>query len=259
MKIENVKLTIAVKRFRQPTIFQTASKRIKIFPLFQFLPVSIYNIVVAKAKNEYPAPVVVSAVKTFAGAVSKLFFGLEFHGTKNIPQNLRGGLVIAPNHQTYIDPVWIVLPIKRDLRFMAWDEAFDWFLIGKIIRYLGAFPVNTEANAFASYKKALRVLRDGATLTIFPEGARALPDGNLLEFKNGAVKIAMEAGVPILPVTVRGGNRIWAREMKYPQSGKVEIVYHPLMPIPQIECRPEKAEQIEMLTEKLKATIASAL
>lgn len=220
----------------------------------------LYTERVTTSKNEYPLPIVAGTVKTFARCVSKIFFGLEFQGTENIPQDLPGGLIIAPNHQTYIDPVWVVLPVKRDLRFMAWDEAFDWFLIGKIIRYLGAFPVNTEPRgSLASYKKALQVLRDGATLTIFPEGARELPDGELLEFKNGAVKIAMEAAVPILPVTVRGANRVWAREMKYPRRGKVEIIYHPLMQIPQPASKIEKAEQIEILTENLKATIASAL
>ena len=178
---------------------------------------------------------------------------------ENIPQDLSSGLVVAPNHQTYFDPVWVVLPINRPLRFMAWDEAFNWFLIGKIIRYLGSFPVNTENNAFASYKKALQVLRDGATLTIFPEGGREFPDGKLLEFKNGAVKIAMEAGVPILPVTVRGANRIWAREMKYPHFGKVQIIYHPIMQIPKCTGKSEKAEQLEILTDKLKTTVASAL
>ena len=203
---------------------------------------------------------VVAAVKTFARCVSKLFVDLEFKGAENIPQDLPGGLVIAPNHQTYIDPVWVVLPVKRNLRFMAWDEAFDWFLIGKIIRYLGAFPVKTEPRGtLASYKKALQVLRDGATLTIFPEGARELPKGELLEFKNGAVKIAMEAEVPILPVTVRGANRVWAREMKYPRPGKVEIIYHPLMQIPKPANKLEKIELLDDLTDKLKATIASAL
>ncbi len=172
-------------------------------------------------------------------------------------------MIIAPNHQTYIDPVWVTLPVKRKFRYMAWDKVFEWFFVGKLIRYLGAFPVKTarfhKGGKFDATKKALKYLREGATLVIFPEGERELADGEFLPFRTGAVRIAMEAGVPILPVTVRGGNKIWAQGMKYPHLGKVEIIYHPILEIP----KPDKKENLHLhldkMTEQLAETIRSAM
>lgn len=206
--------------------------------------------------NKYPSPAVIEALRYFCISVSKIFWRIRFHGTENIPQNMEGGLLIIPNHQTYFDPFWICIPIRRKFRFMAWDKAFEWFLVGDMIRYLGAFPVNLERGSKETLKQAVRALKEGATLTIFPEGAREFSDGKMLEFKNGAIKIAMLAGVPILPVTIRGANKVWAQDMKFPRFGKVDIFYHPLMEIPQNR---DDRRQIEQLTDKLEEVIKSKM
>jgi len=206
--------------------------------------------------NKYPAPAVIEAIRYFGITISKLFWRMRFHGTENIPQNLAGGLLIVPNHQTYFDPFWICIPIKRKFRFMAWDKAFEWLLVGDMIRYLGAFPVNLQRGSTESLKQAVRALKDGATLIIFPEGEREFSDGRMLEFKNGATKIAMLAGVPILPVTIRGANKVWAQDMKFPRFGKVDIFYHPVMEIPRDR---DDRDQLDKLTDKLEEIIKSKM
>jgi 1-acyl-sn-glycerol-3-phosphate acyltransferase len=206
--------------------------------------------------NKYPAPAVIQAIRYFWTSVSKVFWRINFHGTENIPQNLAGGLLVVPNHQTYFDPFWICIPIRRKFRFMAWDKAFEWFLVGDMIRYLGAFPVNLERGSKESLKQAVRALKDGATLIIFPEGEREFSDGEMLEFKNGATKIAMLANVPILPVTIRGANKVWAQDMKLPRLGKVDIFYHPLMEIPRDR---NDREQVDKFTDKLEEIIKSKM
>src|SRR5207248_8788627 len=60
-------------------------------------------------------------------------------------------------------------------------------------------------------KRSLRWLRDGGAVVMFPEGGRGNPDGSLGRFKPGAVRMALESGVPILPVTIRGGERVWPK------------------------------------------------
>ncbi|MEZ5425766.1 MAG: lysophospholipid acyltransferase family protein [Pyrinomonadaceae bacterium] len=189
-----------------------------------------------------------------------MFWRIKFRGIENIPKDLKGGLLIAPNHQTYLDPVWVCLKVKRNLRFMAWDEAFSWFLIGRLIHYLGAFPVGFNRKDFIKASRtALKALQEGATLVIFPEGEREFSDGRLLPFKAGAVRMAMDAEVPILPVTIRGGNRVWAQGMKFPRLGKVEIIYHPLINIPKpVEDR-EIRSHIEKFNKKLIEIISSPL
>jgi 1-acyl-sn-glycerol-3-phosphate acyltransferase len=187
---------------------------------------------VSKTKRDYPPQFIVVLCKLIGFCISKIFWRIRFSGTENIPKDMPGGLIVAANHQTYIDPVWICLKINRKVRFMAWDRAFDWFIIGRLIRYLGAFPVGLNRRGYVqASRKALQVLKDGATLIIFPEGEREFSDGNLLPFKLGAVRLAMEANVPILPVSIRGGNKIWAQDIRFPRFNKVEIIYHPLLKI----------------------------
>lgn len=212
------------------------------------------------APSKYPPPIVVDAVRHFVHGVSKILWRIKYHNKENIPKNLKSGLLIVANHQTYFDPFWICAPMKRKFRFMAWDKAFDWFFVGWMIRYLGSFPVDTSRGTTKNVlRESYTSLKEGATLVVFPEGARTFPDGKLLEFKTGAVRIAMEAGVPILPVTVRGAHRVWSQTMKYPQFRKVEIFYHPLFEVSKPENKEELREHLEKLTAELAGIIESKL
>jgi len=196
---------------------------------------------VSADRFSYPSPIIVDFVRFISLLISKALWFIRYSGRKNIPTDDRG-IVVVSNHPTYLDPVWITLPIRKKLRYMAWDEAFEWRLIGRLIRYLGAFPVKHRKGITKSaVVESIRSLRDGAALVIFPEGEREFADGKMLEFKTGAVHIALNSGVPILPVSVRGGNRIWPQRRKYPRLfRRVEIVYHPLMHLP------EKPEEVEL-------------
>lgn len=211
-----------------------------------------------RKKSPYPALVVVEAIRAVGWMISKLLWRIEFYGTENVPQDLRGGLLVMANHQTYLDPMWICLKINRKYRFMAWEGIFDWFFVGKAVRYLGAFPVDLgRGGTIGALKESLRALRDGATLIIFPEGEREFSGGDFLEFKPGAMRIAMEAGVPVLPVTIKGANKIWAQDMKFPRlSGKVKLIYHPLFHVTKPEKGTDLREHIERLTEELKKIIS---
>ena len=207
-------------------------------------------------QDKYPSQLVVDALRLIAYVISKTFWFIRYNGRENIPVDAFGGFLIAANHQTYIDPVWICLPMRRRFRFMAFDKAFEWRFIGPLISYLGAFPVSMEVGGtLKAMKEALKALRDGAALTVFPEGAREFADGEMFPFKTGAVRIALQAGVPILPVTVRGGNRIWPQKQRYPRLfRRVEITYHPILHVTEDETL-ELHENLDYWTEKLKEII----
>lgn len=210
--------------------------------------------------EEYPPQKVITICQYIGLFASKLLWRIEFHGLENIPQDLKSGLLIAPNHQTYIDPVWVCIKVHRKFRFMAWDEIFNWFFIGKLVKYLGAFPVGLNRKGFVkASRKALEILREGGTLIIFPEGEREFSDGKMLPFKPGAVRLAMEAEVPILPVTIQGANEVWAQDMKYPRFGKVKIIYHPILHVPKIENNENIHEHIGEINAKLYDIISSEL
>ncbi len=163
-------------------------------------------------------------LRPFVRWFSKALWQTSFKGLDNIPP--AGGLIIAANHQTYIDPFWVAIPIKRPLRFLAWNEAFKWPIVGRVIELLGAWPLQIEGADPTAIRRSLQWLRMGGAVMIFPEGGRGTVEGSLAKFKTGAVRMALEANVPILPVTIRGANRVWPRGWNVPRLGKVEIIYH---------------------------------
>jgi len=185
---------------------------------------------------------------------SRLFWRMEHKGLENIPP--AGGLLIAANHQSYGDPFWLSIPVKRPIRFLAWSEAFSWPIVGKAIRLLGAWPLNVEGSDPAAIRRSLTWLRDSGVIVIFPEGGRGLPDGSMIRMKAGAVRMALEAGVPILPVTIRGGNRVWPADKLIPRLGKVEVVYHPVFHVqqrPGEEARACARRETERLAEIIRS------
>ena len=198
----------------------------------------------------------INVMRPLVRLFSRGFWRLEHKDTENIPQ--AGGLIVAANHQSYGDPFWLALPIKRPIRFLAWSEAFSWPVVGRAITLLGAWPLQVEGNDPAAIRRSLTWLRDGGVVVIFPEGGRGQPDGSMIRLKAGAVRMALEAEVPILPVTIRGANRVWPASRLFPRPGKVEIIYHPVF---HAEQRPgeETRACARRETDRLAQIIQSAL
>lgn len=188
--------------------------------------------------------------------ISRAVWRVRFRGVENIPQE--GVVVIAGNHQTYVDPFWITVPFRRPIRYLAWSEAFKWPFAGRALELLGAWPVLIERGNPSAHRRSLNWLRGGGAIMIFPEGGRAFGDGLMLRFKSGAARLALEAGAPILPVTVRGGHHAWPRGQRWPRAGRVEIIYHPLQR-PTVLPGEDSRTAAQRETETLAATIKSAL
>ena len=195
-------------------------------------------------------------IRPVVGAFSRMFWKIEFYGVENVPAH--GGLIIAANHQTYLDPFWLSLPIKRPTRYLAWSAAFRWPVVGTGLKLFGAWPLALEGSDPAAIRTSLQWLRNGGVVVIFPEGARSTDTGTLDRFKAGAVRLALEAQVPILPVTIKGGNRVWPKGWRFPRMGKVVVTYHPLHHPEQ--CSNEEARACARReSERLAQVIASAL
>jgi 1-acyl-sn-glycerol-3-phosphate acyltransferase len=195
-------------------------------------------------------------MRTFVGGLSRVLWKIEFRGVENIPEN--GGVIIASNHQTYLDPFWLSLKIKRPTRYLAWSAAFKWPVVGPCMTWFGAWPLALEGSDPAPIRRSLQWLREGGAVVIFPEGARSNSTGELERFKAGAVRLALEAQVPILPITIKGGNRVWPRGWRFPRTGKVVITYHPLYHAEQSPTEETRAAA-KRESERLAGVIASAL
>jgi 1-acyl-sn-glycerol-3-phosphate acyltransferase len=165
----------------------------------------------------------------------RILFRIEHNGMEWIPRN--GPLIIAANHVTYFDPFWIAVRMTRKVHFMAWDKIFTFPPAGWLFHWLGAFPVNLGSPEYSAFKAALRILKNEEALMIFPEGGRS-PDGVLMEFKDGASRLALRTGAAIVPVVVHGGERVWSSRMILPRPGKVRVEYlEPIYPCPgELDC-----------------------
>jgi len=201
------------------------------------------------------------SVKLFRGLLMgtmRVLFRIEHHGLGNIPAN--GPLVIAPNHVTYFDPFWVGVPMRRAVCFMAWDKIFTIPVAGRILRWLGAFPVSLVNPESSAYKTALRVLKGGKALMVFPEGGRSA-DGRLQPFKEGAARLALKTGATVLPVAIHGGENVWSPKMWFPRPRKVRVEY--LRPVSCPRFEPGSKEEFEgaaaTLTSEIRVAIASRL
>ena len=161
-------------------------------------------------------PPVIGALKTFWK-----YLGLRFDskGVENIPRE--GGAILAMNHIGYLDFALIgtcALPVKRYVRFMAKRELFDNKIVGPLLRGMHHISVDRSSGS-ASFVAALRALKSGEIVGIFPEGTISV-SFELKEFKSGAVRLAIGADVPIVPVAVWGSQRIWTKKVKRDLSRK---------------------------------------
>lgn len=122
-------------------------------------------------------------------------------GKENIP--LEGGCIICPNHVHALDSAVILTTTKRKVNFMAKEELFKNWFIRFLAKVFGIFPVKRGGRDLDAIKTSLKILKSGEVLTIFPEGTRkGMAKG--VKPKNGAVLIAIKAGVPIIPCGVQG-------------------------------------------------------
>jgi 1-acyl-sn-glycerol-3-phosphate acyltransferase len=133
----------------------------------------------------------------------------DWRGLEQIPA--RGGVVLAVNHVSHVDPLVIaemVLALGRTPAFLAKSSLFGEGIVGWWFRAAGHVEVNRD-HGTDGFRAALAALREGALLVVYPEGSITKDrDGRLMELKTGAVRLALESGAPLIPVAQRGAQEI---------------------------------------------------
>lgn len=128
---------------------------------------------------------------------------ITVYNKENIP-DLKGGYIIACNHQRYADPPLVASVIRGKFSFMAKSELFKNKLFGWLIKKCGAFPVERGSGDNSSLEKAVSDINNGRTFVIFPEGTRS-KDGTIGRARSGIIVIASQAKAPVLPVCIMYG------------------------------------------------------
>ncbi|MEU6388380.1 lysophospholipid acyltransferase family protein [Streptomyces sp. NPDC046939] len=150
---------------------------------------------------------VIGAAKTMFKALD---LKIDCKGSENIPRS--GGAVLVSNHISYLDFIFdglAALPQKRLVRFMAKESVFRHKISGPLMRSMKHIPVD-RAQGEHAYQHALKALRSGEIIGVFPE-ATISESFTLKSFKTGAVRLAQEAGVPLIPMALWGTQRVWTK------------------------------------------------
>ena len=175
-------------------------------------------------------------------------YRLRAKGKENLPA---GGFVLASNHVSSLDP-WVVgMPLwpKRFLRFMAKSELY-WWPLKHVLNGAGAFPVRRGQRDTEAIDTAVRLAREGFAVTMFPEGTRRTK-GLVKRFesrpRSGAARIALEAGVPLVPAAVKGTDKLT-------RLGRLSVVYGAPVEIDDLRGG-DVAEAAHEATERLMARI----
>jgi 1-acyl-sn-glycerol-3-phosphate acyltransferase len=155
-------------------------------------------------------PLFYSVVAVLSWPILRGLFRLRVQGCENVPEN--GGCVLACNHLSNFDPWPLGMPLwpHRWLRFMAKAELY-WWPAKHLLDAAGAFPVHRGRLDVEAVETAIRLARDGNVVVMFPEGTRrtkGLAKRHRARSHSGAARIALEAGVPLVPAAVAGTDKL---------------------------------------------------
>ena len=161
------------------------------------------------------------------GPLLKMIFRPYVIGLQNVPA--AGGAILASNHLSFSDSIFLPLVVERRVTFLAKMDYFTGSgikgrLTAGFFKGVGQLPVDRSGGSAseAALKAGLKVLRRGELLGIYPEGTRS-PDGRLYRGKTGLARMALEAGVPVLPVAMIDTEKIQPPGRKIPHLGRVGI------------------------------------
>ncbi|HEY0798274.1 MAG TPA: lysophospholipid acyltransferase family protein [Candidatus Baltobacteraceae bacterium] len=141
--------------------------------------------------------------KVVCGIPLRTFWRLRAVGSEHVPRS--GGLIVASNHMSYLDPPSLGVALPRPLYYMAKQELFDIPLLGPTIRATNAFPVDRARGDIGAIKRTVEMLRAGHAVAIFPEGGRN--KNGQAKARSGVALLASLSGAPVLPAYIAGTDR----------------------------------------------------
>jgi 1-acyl-sn-glycerol-3-phosphate acyltransferase len=182
-------------------------------------------------------------VRAIISLPTLLLYRTRAIGVENVPKT--GPLLLAPNHFSQMDHFFTGLYLRRRVRFMAKSQLFGPPVLTYIYKHGGVFPVRRGHHDEEAFKTAFTILDQGGMLLIYAEGGRSR-SGELGEVKPGIGRIALESGVPVVPVAIHGSASVrrWKR-FRFP---KVTVQFGEPLSFP-VERSPSRERQLEVAAE----------
>jgi 1-acyl-sn-glycerol-3-phosphate acyltransferase len=189
------------------------------------------------------------------GPILRAIFRPLVTGEENVP--VEGGAILASNHLSFSDSIFLPLMLRRRVTFLAKSDYFTGRGIkGRLkagfFRGVGQLPLDRSGggSSNAALVTGLRLLRSGHLLGIYPEGTRS-PDGRLYRGKTGVARMALEAKVPVLPVAMIGTDKVQPIGKVVPHLGRVQIVIGPPLDFSRYEGMEDDRYVLRSITDEI--------
>ena len=204
-------------------------------------------------------------VKFALRPIFQVFFRPRVRGAGHIPTS--GGALLASNHLSMCDSLFLPVVIRRRVTFLAKQEYFTGRgLKGRakaaFVRGTGLIPIDrgNAGAAAAALAAGAHAVRKGMLLAVYPEGTRS-PDGRLYRGKTGLARLAMETGVPVVPVAMIGTDRVQPIGKVLPRLSPVEVRFGAPIPPPKSNTagvdKTSQSRQAREFTDRIMASIAA--
>jgi len=194
----------------------------------------------------------------FGKLIFKLILGFVgrpvITGKEHFPNS--GPVIVVANHASLLDPFLLAVLWPHRITFLAAAYLFSMPVVGALLRAAAAIPVRTEGSELAGMRAALRILQKGGTIGLFPEG-RVVQADRLGPFQTGWAYLALKAGVPVLPVAIKGSSQALPLGTYLPRRRKIHI--HISAPWAMEMVRRPEQESLAALNAKLNSQIQQML
>ena len=181
-------------------------------------------------------------LKPICNVLLHLLYHPKILGKENIPEE--GPIIFAGNHKHAVDPVMVITSTNRVVHFMAKEFLFKGFH-GWVFRKIGLIEIYKNRSNQLAVIEAEKILKNGGTVGIFPEGTRNRTENLLLKFRHGTVAIAKNTNVPIVPFAIKGKYRLFRNDVSIEFGKPIDVSNMELE-----EANHFLKEQVQMLLER---------
>jgi 1-acyl-sn-glycerol-3-phosphate acyltransferase len=191
--------------------------------------------------------------------VYKFYFGWRVYNAERVP--LKGPVILACNHASFLDPMLVGAALKRDINYLARETLFDFPVVGWVLRQWNSVPVDREGGGAKGLKAILDRLLNGGGIILFPEGTRSR-DGQLQSARSGVGLTVIKSNAPVVPARVFGTYQAYGRNMRIPRPRRVGVKFGEPMLFEQLRAeartctRPRLKEIYQQVADEIMAAIA---
>ena len=194
--------------------------------------------------------------RVFLRVLFRLYNRWEVTGRERVPPS--GGVLLVANHTSYADPPIVGAACLRPVNFMAKAELFRIPVLAGFIRRTHAFPVRRGSADRAALRRAVRLLRAGKVLLVFPEGKRS-SDGRLAELETGAAFIALSGQAQVVPMAIVGADGVLPRGKPILLPAKLRVRFGPPLDLSDLRGQRPTRPVLQQVTDRMAAAFRDIL